>query len=159
MTEAVLTERETPLAVGDIAPDFTLPDQDKNDVTLSELLKKGEVVLCFFPLAFSPICSTEMTCITEDLDKYAGNGATVLGISADSFFTLKAWAEQLGLKQTLLADMHRKVAKAYGMYFEPLNISGRGTFVIGTDGKVKWAQVRELGDGMDREEVLAAVAG
>lgn len=157
-----LPARSSPIAVGDPAPDFTLTTQDRQEWTLSEAAKKADVVLCFYPMDFSPVCSTEMKCITDDLSKWAAKGAQVVGVSCDSFFVHKAWADALGLKQTLLADMHRAVCKAYGMYWPDLNISGRGTVIVGqaADGKprVKWVQKREIPQAMNTDEVLAAIA-
>lgn len=156
-----LTPREKPLAVGDTAPDFTLPDQDRKDWKLSDAVRKGDVVLCFYPMDFSPVCSTEMKCLTEEMDKFAEKGAEVVGISCDSFFAHKAWADSLNLRHTLLADMHRKVCKAYGMYLPDLNVASRGTVVVGKDasgkGKVKWVQGRELKKAMSNEDVLETV--
>lgn len=156
-----LTPRDTPIRTGELAPDFTLKDQDKNDWTLGAALKRGDVVLCFYPMDFSSVCSTEMKCVTDDFAKFEAKGAQVVGISTDSFFVHKAWAEQLGLTQTLLADMHRHVCKAYGFYFPDLNVSARGTVIISGDaadrGRVRWVQARELGQGMTLPEVLAAL--
>lgn len=158
---ASLTAREHPLSAGDSAPDFVLKDQDRNDWKLSEQVKTGDVVLCFFPMAFTGVCSTEMQCVNNEIDKWKKTGAQVVGISCDSFATLKAWADSMGLKQTLLADMHRSVCKAYGVYWADLNVAGRGTVVIGRspDGvcKVKWAQKREIKQAMSFDEVLAHV--
>ncbi|MGD9692506.1 MAG: redoxin domain-containing protein [Phycisphaerales bacterium] len=154
-----LTVRETPIRVGDKAPDFTLPDQDRKDVTLSEHLKAGKtVVLSFFPMAFTSVCGTEMGCFTRDLGKFKEKNTVVLGVSCDSFATLKAWSEAEGIKATMLADMHRAVCRAYGMYFAPLNVAGRGTVVIGPDGVVKWVEARELKDAVKNEDVLAAIS-
>lgn len=162
MPNEELKPRETPITVGEAAPDFVLPDQNRKDWRLSEELKKGDVVLCFYPLDFSPVCSTEMKCITDDLSKFVAKGARVVGISCDSFYAHKAWADSLGLKHTLLADMHRAVCRAYGVYFAPLNISGRATIIIGADssgvGRVKWVQARELKDAMAMDDVLAAIS-
>jgi peroxiredoxin len=156
-----LKPREKLIASGEAAPDFTLKDQHKNDWKLSDALKKGDVVLCFFPLAFTGVCSTEMKCVNDEMNKWTVRGAQVVGISCDSFATLKAWADQLGLKQTLLADMHREVCKAYGLYWADLNVSTRGTVVIGKSatgqGKVTWSQGREPGKAMSFDEVLAHV--
>ena len=123
MPNAHLGPRDTPLRVGDKAPDFTLPNQDRAEVTLSRLLDEGDVVLSFFPMAFTSVCSTEMGCFTKDLAKFKEKGATVVGLSCDSFATLKAWAEKEGIDTTLLADMHRQVCRAYGFYFPPLNVA------------------------------------
>lgn len=158
MANEHLETRQTPIRAGERAPDFTLLDHNRNEWTLSEHLKKGEVVLCFYPMDFSPVCSTEMKCITEDLQKYEAAGAEAVGVSCDSFFTHAAWRKAEGLKQPLLADMHRQVCKAYGFYFPDLNVAARGTVVIGTDGKVKWVQARQIKDAMDPGEVLGAIS-
>ncbi len=162
MANEHLTARTEPVRAGDAAPDFTLPDQNRTEWRLSEALKKGDVVLCFYPMDFSPVCSTEMKCVTDDLERFKAKGAQVVGISCDSFFVHKAWAEQLGLKQTLLADMHRAVSKAYGLYFPDLNIASRGTVVIGKDaggkGRVKWVQARPLKEAMKNEDVIASIS-
>ncbi len=155
----VLRPHLTPITVGETAPNFTLKDQNRADWTLADAVKKGDVVLCFFPLAFTGVCSTEMKCVTDDLAKWHHKGASVVGISCDSFATLKAWADSMGLKQTLLADMHRDVCKAFGLFWADLNCSTRGTVVIGQNadgvGKVKWIQSREPGSAMNFDEVLA----
>ncbi len=156
---APLTPRETPLAAGDLAPDFTLKDQHRGDWTLSEQVKKGDVALCFYPMAFTDVCSVEMKCVNNEMDSWASKGAQVVGISCDSFAVQKAWADSMQLKQTLLADMHRAVCKAFGMYWSDLNISGRGTFVIGQSAegvcRVKWVQKREIKQAMDFNQMLA----
>jgi len=157
MTNPNLPPRDTFISKGENAPDFVLKDQAKAEWKLSEALTKGDVVLCFYPLDFSPVCSTEMKCASDEMGRWASKGATVVGVSCDSFFTHEAFAKSLGLKQTLLADMHRSVCKAYGIYWPDLNVSGRGTVVIGSDGRVKWSQRREIKDAMSIEEVLASM--
>lgn len=161
MANESLTARSAPISVGEAAPDFTLMDQDRNEWKLSDHVKERDVVLCFYPLDFSPVCSTEMKCITDEFAAFSGKGAEVVGISGDSFFTHKAWADALGLKQRLLADMHRQVCKAYGFYFPDLNVPSRGTVVIGQNpsgkGKVKWVQAREIKDAMRSAEVIGVL--
>ncbi len=161
MPNEQLTPRNSPISVGESAPDFTLTDQNRQEWRLSDAVKKSDMVLCFYPMDFSPVCSTEMKCVTDEMDKFEKKGAQVVGISCDSFFVHKAWADSIGLKQTLLADMHRAVSKAYGLYFPDLNVSARGTVVIGKDasgaGKVKWVQSRELRTAMTNDEVLKAI--
>jgi peroxiredoxin len=156
-----LTPRQAPLRAGDEAPDFTLKDQNKQPWTLSEALERGPVVLCFYPMAFSSVCSTEMKCITDEFARWKEKGAQVLGVSCDSFFVQKAWADSLGLKQTLLADMHRDVCKAYGFYWPDLNVSTRGTVIVekGPAGKprVRWVQSREIPQALKADDILAAL--
>lgn len=151
--------RTEPISVGDVAPDFTLKDQTKEDWSLADAVKKGDVALCFYPMDFSPVCSTEMACITEEFDRLTESGAQIVGVSCDSFFVHEAWASQLGLKQTLLADMHRAVCKAYGFYWADLNISGRGTVVIGQSddgvGHVKSVAKRDIPEALDADQLLA----
>lgn len=155
---APLTPRETPIAPGETAPDFTLKDQARNDWSLAAALQKGPVALCFYPMDFSPVCSTEMKCVTDDFAQWQAKGVQVVGVSCDSFFVHEAWANHLGLKQTLLADMHRQVCKAYGFYWPDLNIATRGTVLIGRDGKVQWVQKREIKDAMKSGDLLAAIS-
>jgi len=151
----------TPISVGEPAPTFILKDQNRAEWNLADAVRKGDVVLCFFPLAFTGTCSIEMKCVNDEMAKWQSKGATVVGVSCDSFASLKAWADQMGLKQTLLADMHRDVCKAYGLFWPDLNCSTRGTVIIGQDdsgfGKVKWIQAREPGKAMTFDEVLAHV--
>ena len=157
----LLTARSSLIGVGEVAPDFTLLDQDRKEWTLSEAVKKGDVALCFVPLAFTGVCSTEMGCISKDAGKWSGKGATVVGISCDSFAVQRAWAEKEGYTQRLLADMHRQVCKAYGLYWADLNVAQRGTVVIGKaadgKGKVKFVEAREPSKAMDWERVLGMV--
>lgn len=152
-----LKPRESPLKIGEAAPDFELPDQHRGTFKLSDALKQSDVVLSFFPMAFTGVCGTEMKCVTDDMAKWQAKGAQVIGISCDSNAALKAWADQMGLKQTLLADMHRAVCKAYGLYWSDLNVAWRGTLVIGRDGKVKWSQKREIKDALSMDELLTAM--
>jgi mycoredoxin-dependent peroxiredoxin len=154
-----LTPRESPIKVGEKAPDFTLQNQDREDVTLHDILRSGkEVVLSFYPFDFSPVCSTEMGCFTRDVGQFQDKGAVVMGVSCDSPWAHKAWSEQLGLHIGLLSDLHRDVCRAYGFYFAPLNVASRGTVVIGTDGVVKWVNTRELKDAIDNNTLLAAIS-
>jgi peroxiredoxin len=149
-----------PFRVGDSAPDFTLLDQDRKEWKLSEAIAKGDVVLCFVPLAFTGVCGTEMGCISKDAEKWGKAGVTVVGVNCDSFATNKAWAAKEGYSHTILADMHREVCKAYGLYWADLNVAQRGTYVLtkGPNGAVvKHVEAREPGKAMDWERVLAMV--
>ena len=154
-----LTAREAAIEAGETAPDFTLLDQARNEWTLSKALEEGPVALCFYPMDFSPVCTDEMKSVEAARDSLREAGITPVGVSCDSFFVHEAWAKELGLSHTLLADMHRDVCRAYGFYFPDLNTSSRGTVVIGTDGTVKWVQARELKDAVDLDDVLAVATG
>lgn len=145
------------IAVGDAAPDFTLKDQDQKDVTLSSFKGTKNVVLAFYPLDWSPVCTGENKCLTDDFPKFDQMNAVVFGISTDSFFSHKAWADSLGLKQQLLADFTRDVVKKYGLYFEPLNCGKRATVIVDKNGKVAYVKVQEIKVARDDKDILDAL--
>src|SRR5262245_10017865 len=99
-----LPHRREPIQVGYAAPDFTLKHQNRSDWHLADAVKQGDVVLCFYPLSFTSVCGVEMKCVNEEMARWQAKGATVVGISCDSFAVQKAWAEKEGFKQPLLAD-------------------------------------------------------
>ena len=105
MTTATAPSETTPIAVGAVAPDFKLPDSEKKEWTLSEFKGKKPVALFFYPLDFSPTCSKENACFSQDLSRYE-KFAQVFGISVDSVWSHKAYKAQMGLKHTLLSDGH-----------------------------------------------------
>ena len=131
--------------VGAKAPDFTLPNQDRGQVTLSEELQKGPVVLAFFPAAFSGVCTTEMCTFRDQGSELNKVNATVLGVSVDSFFALKAWADQQKLTFPLLSDFNKTVIRQYGVVNPDMiglkDISKRAVFVIDKDGVVRHREV------------------
>ena len=145
------------IKVGAVAPDFTLKDQDGKEVTLSSFKGKKNVVLAFYPLDWSPVCTGENKCLTDDFPSFTNADAEVFGISTDSFFSHKAWADSLGLKHRLLADMHRTVCKAYGLYFPDLNCSKRATVIVDKHGKVAYTKVQEIKTARDDKEILEAL--
>ncbi|HZM95829.1 MAG TPA: peroxiredoxin [Vicinamibacterales bacterium] len=133
------------VAVGAKAPDFTLPNQDREPVTLSEQLKKGPVVLAFMPAAFSGTCTTEMCTFRDSTGELNKVNATVLGVTVDTFFALKAWADAQSLKFPLLSDFNKDVIRQYGVVNPDMiglkDISKRATFVIDRGGIVRHAEV------------------
>ncbi|MDE2291688.1 MAG: redoxin domain-containing protein [Elusimicrobia bacterium] len=148
-----------PIAVGAKAPDFTLPDQDKKDFKLSEYAGKKPVVLFFYPLDWSPTCSKENVCFSQDLSRFS-KYAEVASVSIDSTWSHKAWQEKMGLKHRMLSDMHRKVVKDYGLYLPAANIGKRATVVIGKDGKVAWVKVEaDITKERDYKEVEKVLSG
>lgn len=155
-----LKPRDAVIAAGQTAPDFCLKDQHRGDWKLSEHVGEKGIVLCFFPFAFTSVCQSEMECVTSELARVRSDGLEVVGISCDSFAALKAWADQMGLQQTLLADLHREVCRGYGLYWPDLNVARRGTVIVrkaGGELKVVWSESREPGQAMDFEAVLAQV--
>jgi peroxiredoxin len=143
--------------VGDTAPDFTLKDQDQKDVKLSDYKGKKNVVLAFYPLDWSPVCTGENKCLTDDFPKFGSANAELFGISTDSFFSHKAWADSLELKHRLLSDFNREVVKKYGLYFEPLNCGKRATVIVDKNGKVAYVKVQEIKTARDDKDILAAL--
>jgi peroxiredoxin len=133
--------------VGAKAPDFTLPNQDREPITLSEQLVRGPVVLAFFPAAFSSVCQTEMCKLRDSADALNKVKAKVLGISVDTFFTLKAWGEQNNLNFPLLSDFNKDVIAKYGVLNPDMiglkNIAKRSVFVIDKGGVVRHREVLE----------------
>jgi peroxiredoxin len=136
-----------PIPVGTKAPDFTLKSSAADglkDVKLSDNFGKKKTLILFFPLAFTGTCTTEMCDVTSGLSGYAGLNAEVLGISVDSPFAQAAWAKQNNITVTLLSDLNKTVAKAYGVIFPGLagigDTSARAAFVVGVDGVVTYSE-------------------
>jgi peroxiredoxin len=131
--------------VGAKAPDFTLPNQDRENVTLSEQLKSGPAVLVFFPAAFSSVCQQEMCTFRDSMAELGKSSATVLGISTDTFFAQKAWADQQKLNFPLLSDYNKDVIRKYGVVNADMiglkDISKRAVFVIDRNGIVRHREV------------------
>ena len=133
--------------VGQDAPDFTLKNTERQDVTLSSMRGEKNVVLLFVPFAFSGVCTTELCSVRDNLNNYANLNAEVFGISVDSPFSQKAWKEKEQLNFALLSDFNRQAVKAYdAMYDELIGLQGvakRAAFVIDKEGKVRYAEVLE----------------
>jgi peroxiredoxin len=145
--------------VGEQAPDFTLRDETGDELTLSELRGRN-VVLVFYPLAFSSMCTRELHDISDARDRYDAAGAEVIGISVDSPYALKAFKRDEGIKARLASDFHPKgdVARKYGAYIEEAGIATRATFVIDKDGKVAYKVVNHPGEARNQDEYLEALA-
>jgi peroxiredoxin len=122
------------------APDFTLPDQDGNEVSLADLRGKT-VVLAFYPADFSPTCTDQLSVYQEVLGELEERGTKLLGISVDGAFCHRAFRSHLNLDFPLLADFHPKgeVAKAYGVWSEQHGVSGRALVMVGPEGTVEWS--------------------
>jgi peroxiredoxin Q/BCP len=143
---------EARLAPGDLAPDFTLHDQDDNPVTLSSL-RGSRVVLYFYPEAMTPGCTTEACDFRDNLNSFAGAGVRVLGVSKDDVSKLKTFADRDRLNYTLLSDQDLAVQQRYGVWGEK-SLYGkivvgsiRSTFVVGADGRLEkaWYNVKATG--------------
>lgn len=145
------------VTVGQEAPDFTAKNENNESVTLSALRGKP-VVLVFYPLDFSGICTAEMCAIRDDFSGFQQKGAQVFGISRDSVYTHKAFKEKEGMAHSLLADMKGDVAKLYGAWNEAAGVAERVTVVIDKDGKVAYVQHNGFVQPRDPKAALAAIA-
>ena len=125
---------------GTPAPDFSLPDQDGNEVSLASLRGK-RVVLVFYPSDFSPVCTDQLNVYQEVLGELRERGVELYGISVDGAFCHKAFQNHLGIDIPLLADFHPKgeVAKAYGVWSEEYGVAGRALVMVDPDGIVGWS--------------------
>lgn len=144
--------------VGDKAPDFTLKGHDDKEYTLAGL-RGHNVVLAFYPLDFSPVCSKEHACFVDDLRQFESLNAKVFGISVDSVWAHKAFAEKLGIKYPLLADFQPKgaVAKTFGLYLEDKGITNRATVVIDAEGIVRHVVVHDIPEQRSNAAIVDAL--
>ena len=145
--------------VGSEAPDFTLNDYNKQPVQLSSFRGDKPVLVVFYPFAFSGICTGELCQVRDELAEYTDKNVQVIGVSIDSPFTLKAWAEHEGYKFPLLSDFwpHGDVAKAYGVFNDKAGLANRGTFLIDTSGVVRFAEINQPGEARDQDGWRRAV--
>jgi peroxiredoxin len=147
------------IAVGQAAPEFTLRDQDQNDVKLSDYRGKNVVIL-FYPLDWSPVCTDEHACFMSSIGDFDKLNAQVLGLSVDSTWSHKAFAEKMNVSYPLLADFHPRgaVADKFGVYHPDKGITGRAIAVIDKNGKVAWWKDYGFGEAPDKKEVAAQLA-
>jgi glutaredoxin-dependent peroxiredoxin len=146
---------------GQTAPDFSLFDSDKNKTTLSEL-KGNNVLLLFFPQAFTGVCTAELCSIRDNIAMYNNADAKVLGISVDSVFTLKKFKEDQHYNFPLLSDFNKEVSRAYGTIYEDWildmkGVSKRSAFIIDKNGVVQYAEVLESAGDLPNFEAINGI--
>lgn len=148
------------LIIGDHAPDFELPNQFGETVKLSDFRGKKPVVIVFYPLSFSGICTGELCELRDNFAKFDNENVELLAISVDSKFVQKQFAEHEGYKFSVLADFwpHGAVAKAYGVFLEENGFSNRATFVINTEGELVAKFVTAPGQARSLDEYDRALA-
>jgi mycoredoxin-dependent peroxiredoxin len=149
--------------VGDEAPDFELKDQHGTPVRLSGFRGNKNVVVVFYPFAFSGVCSGEMCAMRDQFPEVARDDVELLTVSVDTGFSLRTWADQENFGFEMLSDFwpHGAVAKSYGVFDENIGAATRGTFVIDKSGVVRWKVVNPLlqaRDIADYQKALAALA-
>jgi peroxiredoxin len=147
------------IEVGQPAPDFTLRDQNNEELTLSEFHGRQAVLIVFYPLAFTGICTGELCVVRDDLSTFQNDDVQVLAISVDSPYSHKIFSEREGYQFPLLSDFwpHGAVAQAYGVFNEQAGIANRGTFLVDKDGVVRFAEMNGPGEGRDANDWRAAI--
>lgn len=148
------------LKPGDEAPDFELRSHRGGTIKLSDFRGKRQVVVAFHPLAFTPVCATQMCGYQSELGQFESLDAVVLGLSVDAQPAKAAWAQSLGsISFDLLSDFHPQgaVAERYGVFREKDGISERAIFVVGKDGKIAWARTYEIPEQPDNRELFDAL--
>lgn len=148
-----------PLEIDTHAPDFELPNQFGEHIRLSDYRGKKPVVLVFFPLAFTGICTGELCALRDNLELFDQAGVELLAISVDSKASLRAFAEAEGYDFTLLADFwpHGDVSRQFGVFVDEKGFANRATFIIDTDGVIRDRFITEPGQPRDLEAYREAV--
>ncbi|MER7584581.1 peroxiredoxin [Kitasatospora sp. NPDC097691] len=149
------------IEVGTRAPDFELNNQHGESVRLADFRGRKNVVLVFYPFAFTGVCTGELGAIQRELAGLQNDDVQVLGLSCDSQFSQRVLTDREGLEFPLLADFwpHGEVTRAYGVLDEERGCPLRGTFVIDKAGTVRWSVVNGLPDARDEQEYLKVLAG
>jgi peroxiredoxin len=148
------------LSPGSLAPDFELRSHRGGTVRLSDFRGKKNVVLAFHPLAFTPVCATQMRGYESDRPRLEDHDAVALGISIDPQPAKTAWAETLGsLSFDLLSDFHPhgEVAGKYGVFRQKEGFSERAVFIVDKQGRIAWAKIYDIPEQPDNEELLRAL--
>lgn len=148
------------LAVGDVAPDFALKDQNNQVVSLAGFRGVKNVLLLFYPYAFTRVCEGELAAIRDNLPSFQNDDVQVLTVSVDTPYAHRVWAEQMGFDFPMLADFwpHGAVAQAYGCFDEVRGCARRGAYVIDRSGVVRWLVVKAIPDARDQAEYLKVLA-
>ena len=150
----------TTLVIGQPAPDFELVNHHGEKVTLSSFQGKQNVVLVFYPFAFSGTCTGELCALRDDISAFQNDDVQVLGIACDPMYSARAFAEAEGYTFPILADFwpHGEVSKRYGVFFEERGFSTRGTFIIDKAGILRWQVVNGPGEARNAADYKAALA-
>jgi mycoredoxin-dependent peroxiredoxin len=147
------------LDIGSVAPDFTLRDQNREEIQLSAFRGDRAVLLVFYPLAFTSTCTGELCTVRDDLAIYQNDHVQVLAISVDSTYSHKIFAEREGYEFPLLSDFwpHGGVAQAYDVFNDQAGFANRGTFLIDTEGVIRFAEMNPPGEGRDAQKWRDAI--
>lgn len=148
------------IAIGSPAPEFTLKNQFGEEISLASFRGAKNVVLMFYPFAFTGTCTGELCTIRDQYADYVNDDTVTLSVSCDSPYTLKVFGEQEKLSHHLLSDFwpHGEVARSYGVFLDDKGFATRGTFVIDKDGIVRWSVVNGPGEARDSAAVRQALS-
>jgi peroxiredoxin len=146
--------------VGELAPDFELRDQHGTPVRLSDRRGASNVVLVFYPFAFSSVCSAELCALRDSFPEVTRPDVELMAVSADSVFALRTWADAEGFSFALLSDFwpHGAVARSYGVFDENMGAARRGTFILDKAGVVRWKVVNPIPQARDVADYQKALA-
>ena len=149
-----------PIEVGAVAPDFVLKDQNNQQVRLSDFRGQKNVLVVFYPLAFTPTCTGEICALRDEGAALSNDAAQVLAVSCDPTSALRVFSEQQGVTYPLLSDFwpHGEVSRRYGVFVEDRGIAMRATFIIDKHGTVRWSVVHPGGEPRDPHEYERALA-
>jgi peroxiredoxin len=149
-----------PLSPGATAPDFVLRDQNNQEVRLSDFRGRRNVLLVFYPFAFTGICQGELCQVRDHLGDFQNDDVQVLSVSVDTVFAHKVWAEREQYEFPLLSDFwpHGAVAQAYGVFNEKIGAANRGTFLIDREGVIRFAEMTGPGEARDQTVWRKALA-
>ena len=151
------------LSKGQLAPDFSLFNSEKTKISLADFKGKNLVIL-FFPQAFTGVCTTELCSVRDNLNAYTSLNAEVVGISVDSIFTLAKFKEEQSYNFPLLSDFNKEISQAYGAFYDEFvfdmkGVSRRAAFVVDADGTVQYAEVLEsAGDQPNFDAIKSTLA-
>jgi mycoredoxin-dependent peroxiredoxin len=152
------TELQNSPQIGEAAPEFSAPSTSGSDVSLASFRGGSNVLLAFFPLAFTGTCTKELVCFTEDFDQFAGKGVEILPISVDAVPSLREFKNKLHIKTDLLSDFRRDISRAYGVLNEDRFYSNRAYFLIDKAGAIRWSHIEtNNSERRDNQELLAAI--
>jgi peroxiredoxin len=149
-----------PIEVGAVAPDFVLKDQNNQEVRLSDFRGRKNVLVVFYPLAFTGTCQGELCSVRDNISDFVSDEVQVLTISVDSPYSHKVWGQREGYDFPLLSDFwpHGGVAREYGVFNEKFGFANRGTFLVDKEGVVRFAELNGPGEARDQDAWRKAIA-
>ena len=152
--------RTTPLEIGEVAPDFTLPDGNRSLVHHSEFVGDRVAVVVFYPWAFTSVCTAELCSVRDRLPELTNDASATVAISCDATATLRELTRREGLEFPVLSDHwpHGEVSSAFGVFDDQIGAALRGTFILDPDRVVRWRVLNAVPDAREIDEYVRALA-